>query len=139
MTLQGTSIDHVAIAVSDLESAIAHWEQLGAKLAHREIIEADGVDEALLLLAGSYIQLVSAARPDSTVARFIERRGEGLHHMGLRVPNCAEAISAARSMGFTPIDQVPRTGSRGTLVAFLHPKSANGTLIELVQEPVELP
>jgi len=127
-------IDHVAIAVGDMEAAVAWYEQvLGAAVAHREVVEPDGVEEVLLAVAESFIQLVAPTRPDSTVARFLERRGEGLHHVGYRVASCEEALAAAVAAGAVPIDQVPRPGSRGTTVAFLHPKSALGTLIELVE------
>lgn len=130
-----TEIDHVAIAVKDLEAAIAYYQKaFGATVDHREVVESDGVEEALLKVAESYIQLLTPTRPDSPVAKAIEKRGEGLHHIGYRVNNCAEALSAMIAAGATPIDKAPRPGSRGTTVAFMHPKGSFGTLIELVQE-----
>jgi methylmalonyl-CoA epimerase len=130
-----TEIDHVAIAVKDLEAAIAYYQNaFGATVDHREIVESDGVEEALLKVAESYIQLLTPTRPDSPVAKAIEKRGEGLHHIGYRVNNCAEALAAMIAAGATPIDKAPRPGSRGTTVAFMHPKGSFGTLIELVQE-----
>ncbi|MGC9156296.1 MAG: methylmalonyl-CoA epimerase [Ferrimicrobium sp.] len=129
-----TEIDHVAIAVTDLETAIQHYVALGGRVVHHERVESDGIDEVLLQVADSYIQLVSPYDQSSSVARFLERRGEGLHHIGLRVPDCATAIQELKAEGFELIDHVPRPGSRGTLVAFVHPQSANGTLIEIVQE-----
>ncbi len=130
-----TELDHVAIAVRDLDAAVGWYrEALGATVSHREVVEHDGVEEALLAVADSYVQLLTPSRPDSPVARFLERRGEGLHHVGYRVENCMEALAAAVAAGATPIDERPRPGSRGTSVAFLHPKSSFGTLIELVQE-----
>jgi methylmalonyl-CoA/ethylmalonyl-CoA epimerase len=130
-----TEIDHVAIAVNDLDAAVAYYtDTFGAQVAHRETVERDGVEEALLAVADSYIQLVSPIRDDSPVAKFLERHGEGLHHVGYRVTDCAKALDAVRASGGTPIDQAPRPGSRGTTVAFVHPKSSFGTLIELVQE-----
>ena len=130
-----TEIDHVAIAVRDLESAIDYYrDTYGATVAHRERIDSDGVEEALIAVAQSYIQLVSPTSPDSPVAKFLERRGEGLHHVGYRVADCAAALQAVRDTGGTLIDEAPRPGSRGTTVAFVHPKGAFGTLIELVQE-----
>jgi methylmalonyl-CoA epimerase len=130
-----TEIDHVAIAVRDLDAAIAWYaETLGATVVHREIVEHDGVEEALLAVADSYVQLLTPTRPDSPVAKSIERRGEGLHHVGYRVADCAAALDAAVAAGALAIDAAPRPGSRGTTVAFLHPKAAYGTLIELVQE-----
>ena len=129
------AIDHVAIAVGDLEAAIEYYRQtFGASVTHRERVDSDGVEEALIGVAGSYIQLVSPTRPDSPVARFLEHRGEGLHHVGYRVADCAAALDAVRRSGGRLIDEAPRPGSRGTTVAFVHPKGAFGTLIELVQE-----
>jgi methylmalonyl-CoA/ethylmalonyl-CoA epimerase len=130
-----TEVDHVAIAVRDLDAAIAwHAETLGAALEHREVVERDGVEEALLKVADSYIQLLTPTREDSPVARFLDTRGEGLHHVGYRVVDCAAALDQAVEAGAKAIDAAPRAGSRGTTVAFLHPKSAFGTLIELVEE-----
>jgi methylmalonyl-CoA/ethylmalonyl-CoA epimerase len=129
-----TEIDHVAIAVRDLDAAIEWYAQtLGATVTHREVVEADGVEEALLAVSDSFIQLLTPTRDDSPVAKAIEKRGEGLHHVGYRVADCGAALQAAVDAGATAIDSVPRPGSRGTTVAFLHPKSSFGTLIELVQ------
>ena len=130
-----TEIDHIAIAVKDLEAAIAYYQSaFGATVDHREVVESDGVEEALLKVAESYIQLLTPTRPDSPVAKAIEKRGEGLHHIGYRVNNCAEALASMIAAGATAIDKAPRPGSRGTTVAFMHPKGSFGTLIELVQE-----
>ena len=129
-----TEIDHVAIAVRDLEAAIDYYRRaFGAQVEHREIVERDGVEEAMLNVADSYIQLLTPTRDDSPVAKAIEKRGEGLHHIGYRVRDCAEALASMIAAGATPIDKVPRPGSRGTTVAFIHPKGSFGTLIELVQ------
>lgn len=130
-----TEIDHVAIAVNDLEAAVDYYQRaFGATIDHREIVERDGVEEVLLKVADSYIQLLTPTRPDSPVAKAIEKRGEGLHHVGYRVDDCAAAIEQLRAAGATLIDEAPRPGSRGTTVAFVHPKGSFGTLIELVQE-----
>jgi methylmalonyl-CoA/ethylmalonyl-CoA epimerase len=130
-----TDIDHVAIAVHDLEAAIAFYaEAFGAEVHHRETVESDGVEEALLKVGTSYIQLTRGTTPDSPISKFLEKRGEGIHHVGYRVENCAEALEAMVAAGATPLDKAPRPGSRGTTVAFIHPKGAFGTLIELVQE-----
>lgn len=130
-----TEIDHVAIAVRDLEAAIDYYERaFGATVTHREVVESDGVEEALLQVADSYVQLLTPTRPDSPVAKSLEKRGEGLHHIGYRVADCAEALASMVAAGATPIDTAPRPGSRGTTVAFIHPKGSFGTLIELVQE-----
>lgn len=130
-----TEIDHIAIAVNDLEAAIAYYQNaFGATVDHREVVDSDGVEEALLKVAESYIQLLTPTRPDSPVAKSLEKRGEGLHHIGYRVNNCAETLAAMIAAGATPLDKAPRPGSRGTTVAFIHPKGSFGTLIELVQE-----
>jgi methylmalonyl-CoA epimerase len=130
-----TEVDHVAIAVRDLDAAVAWYaETFGATVAHREVVERDGVEEALLAVADSYVQLLTPTRPDSPVAKYLETKGEGLHHVGYRVADCGEALRRAVASGARAIDAEPRPGSRGTTVAFLHPKTAFGTLIELVQE-----
>lgn len=130
-----TEIDHIAIAVRDLEAAIDYYQRaFGATVVHREIVETDGVEEALLKVAESYIQLLTPTRDDSPVAKAIDKRGEGLHHVGYRVNDAAAALASMVAAGATPIDKAPRPGSRGTTVAFIHPKGSFGTLIELVQE-----
>jgi methylmalonyl-CoA epimerase len=127
-------IDHVAIAVRDLEAAVTWYQDVfGASVEHREDVESDGVAEALLRVADSYIQLLTPTRDDSPVAKYLEKKGEGLHHVAYRVANCADALNAVKASGGQVIDEVPRPGSRGTTVAFVHPKGSFGTLIELVQ------
>jgi methylmalonyl-CoA epimerase len=130
-----TDIDHVAIAVRDIDAAIAWYaDTLGARVVHREDVVSDGICEALIKVGGSYIQLLTPTRDDSTVAAFLERRGEGLHHVAYRVANCAQALEAVKASGARVIDEVPRPGSRDTTIAFVHPASSFGTLIELVEE-----
>lgn len=130
-----TEIDHVAIAVNDLDAAIAWYgATFGATVDHRERVESDGVEEALLKVADSYVQLLTPTRDDSPVAKYLANKGEGLHHIGYRVADCAVALEAVKAQGGRVIDEVPRSGSRGTTVAFVHPKASFGTLIELVQE-----
>ena len=133
--MQLTEIDHVAIAVADLDAAIAYYQEtFGCTVAHRELIESDGVEEALLKVADSYVQLLTPTSDASPVAKYLANKGEGIHHVGYRVGNCAEALERVKAAGHRVIDEVPRPGSRGTTVAFVHPKGAFGTLIELVQE-----
>ena len=130
-----TEIDHVAIAVADLEAAIAYYQDtFDCTVDHREVIESDGVEEALLKVADSYVQLLTPTRDDSPVAKYLAKKGEGIHHIGYRVADCAEALDRVKAAGHRVIDDAPRPGSRGTTVAFVHPKTAFGTLIELVQE-----
>jgi methylmalonyl-CoA epimerase len=131
-----TEIDHVAIAVHDLDAAIDYYQRAyGVDVQHREVVERDGVEEALLRVADSYVQLLTPVRDDSPVAKYLERKGEGLHHVGYRVDSCAAALDRLKAEGFQLIDEEPRPGSRGTTVAFVHPKGAFGTLVELVEEP----
>jgi methylmalonyl-CoA epimerase len=131
-----TEIDHIAIAVPDLDAGIEYYrETFGATVDHREIVESDGVEEALLKVAESYVQLLTPTREDSTVAKWLNNRGgPGIHHVGYRVADCAAALDSVKRQGFRVLDDAPRPGSRGTTVAFIHPKDALGTLIELVQE-----
>lgn len=130
-----TEIDHVAIAVKDLDAAIAWYEEVfGAVVEHREVVESDGVAEALLKVADSYIQLLTPVSETSPVAKYLATKGEGLHHIGYRVADCAVALEAVKAAGGRVIDEKPRPGSRGTTVAFVHPKTSFGTLIELVQD-----
>lgn len=130
-----TEIDHVAIAVRDLPGAIDFYrETFGATVDHREVVDSDGVEEALLKVADSYIQLLTPTRDDSPVAAYLDRKGEGLHHIGYRVADCAVALQSVKDHGGRVIDEAPRPGSRGTTVAFVHPKTSFGTLIELVEE-----
>ena len=110
-----TEIDHVAIAVNDLEGAIAYYQEtFGAEVDHREVVEADGVEEALLKVADSYIQLLTPTRDDSPVAKYLEKKGEGLHHVGYRVADCGEALESGQGARARVIDEAPRPGSRGT-------------------------
>jgi methylmalonyl-CoA/ethylmalonyl-CoA epimerase len=130
-----TAVDHVGIAVADLQAAVTWYRMVfGAEVAQRERIDSDGVEEALIRIGDSYVQLLTPTRADSPVARFLEQKGEGIHHVGYRVDDCALSLQAAKRAGVKVIDERPRPGSRGTIVAFLHPKGAFGTLIELVQE-----
>lgn len=135
MTSHLTEIDHVAIAVRDLDAAVAYYrDTFGCEVEHRETIESDGVEEALLKVADSYVQLLTPIRDDSPVVKYLEKHGEGIHHVGYRVDDCAAALEQVKAQGHRVIDDVPRPGSRGTTVAFVHPKTAFGTLIELVEE-----
>jgi methylmalonyl-CoA/ethylmalonyl-CoA epimerase len=130
-----TEIDHVAIAVRDLEGAVDYYRATyGVEPVHREVVEKDGVEEVLLRVADSYIQLLTPVRDDSPVAKYLEKRGEGIHHVAYRVDDCAAALERVKRAGHQVIDEAPRPGSRNTTVAFVHPKTAFGTLIELVEE-----
>jgi methylmalonyl-CoA/ethylmalonyl-CoA epimerase len=130
-----TEIDHVAIAVRDLDDAVEYYRATyGVDPVHREVVDNDGVEEVLLRVADSYIQLLTPVRDDSPVAKYLDKNGEGIHHIAYRVDDCAAALDRVKREGHQVIDEAPRPGSRDTTVAFLHPKTAFGTLIELVQE-----
>jgi methylmalonyl-CoA/ethylmalonyl-CoA epimerase len=128
-------LDHVGIAVADLAAARTLYEQvLGLEVAHEEVIEDQGVHELLLRAGDAFVQLVAPLGPDTPVGRFLADRGEGLHHVGYAVPSVVAAVTDLRTQGVEVIDPAPRTGSGGTTIAFLHPKSMGGVLIELVEE-----
>jgi methylmalonyl-CoA/ethylmalonyl-CoA epimerase len=130
-------IDHVGYAVEDLEEAIRYHERLyGAQVAYRETMERDGVREALIAVGDSFLQLLEPIRDDSPVAKFLERNGgPGVHHVGYGVENVATTLDSLKDLGVRVVDDVPRHGSRGCMVAFLHPKGALGVLVELVEDP----
>jgi methylmalonyl-CoA/ethylmalonyl-CoA epimerase len=128
-------IDHVGIAVADLDAAVSEYSAaLGIEPIHREVVEDQGVEEVLFRAGSSYIQLVAALGPETPVGRFLQKRGEGLHHIGYRVADLASALDRLRENGMPLVDQFPRAGSRGTTVAFVHPRGFRGVLVELVQE-----
>lgn len=127
-------IEHVALAVSDLDQAIQLYRDVwGLTLEHREIVEDQGVEEAMLRIGESYIQLLSPLGDDTTVGRFIQKRGEGLHHIAYEVGDLEVALQKLKNEGVELIDESPRRGSRNTKVAFVYPKGNRGVLVELVQ------
>lgn len=129
-------IDHVGYAVTDLDAAVRYHERLyGAEVTHRERLERDGVDEALLAVGESYLQLLAPTRPDSPVGRFLARHGPGVHHVGYGVADVAATLADLQELGVRVVDDHPRPGSRGCTVAFLHPAGALGVLVELVEDP----
>ena len=134
-----TDVDHVGIAVEDLETAVEHYRRaLGLEPAHREVVEEQGVEEVLFRIGGSYIQLLGALGPESPVGRFLATRGPGVHHVAYRVDDVGATLERLRAEGVPLIDETPRPGSRGTTIAFVHPKGMGGVLVELVQEEQEL-
>ena len=129
-------VDHVALAVSDLSVSIEHYQRVwGLTLAHREVVAEQGVEEAMFRLGDTYLQLVAPLSPDTPVGRFIERRGEGLHHIAYEVEGIEAALASAREHELVLVDQEPRRGSRNTRVAFVHPRTNHGVLVELVEIP----
>ena len=125
----------MGIAVGDLDAAVEHYRRaFSVEPAHREIVPDQGVEEVLFRAGSSFIQLLGALGPQTPVGRFLEKRGEGLHHVGYRVPDVAAALARLRELGIRLVDEAPRPGSRGTTVAFIHPQGMGGVLVELVQE-----
>lgn len=130
-----TEIDHVGIAVRDLPAALdTYREAFDAVVDHREELIDDGVEVALLKVAESYVQLLAPTHDDSPLAAFLDERGEGIHHVGFRVDDVAATLDVLAEQGFALVDEEPRPGSRGTLIAFVHPRAMHGTLICLVEE-----
>jgi methylmalonyl-CoA/ethylmalonyl-CoA epimerase len=134
MAIELTDIDHVGISVEDLEAAVERYRAvLGVEPAHRERVEDQGVEEVLFPVGSSFIQLLGAVGPDSPVGRSLATRGPGIHHVAYRVRDVADALEHLRAEGIRLIDDTPREGSRNTLIAFVHPRSMDGVLVELVQ------
>lgn len=128
------AIDHVALAVADLDSALEHFRAVwGLVPSAREHVEDQGVEEALMSVGDSALQLVAPSGPDSTVARFIAKRGEGLHHIAFEVNDLAAALADLQAKGVELIDSEPRRGGGGRWVAFVHPHASHGVLLELIQ------
>jgi methylmalonyl-CoA/ethylmalonyl-CoA epimerase len=129
-------IDHVGIAVADLDDSVERYRRtLGVEPTHRERVEDQGVEEVLFAVGTSFIQLLGALGPDTPVGAFLSKRGPGVHHVAYRVDDIAATLARLRDEGVEPIDEVPRRGSRDTLIAFVHPKDMEGVLVELVQAP----
>jgi methylmalonyl-CoA epimerase len=127
-------IDHVGIAVDDLETSVESYRRtLGVEPTSRETVADQGVEEVLFAVGTSFIQLLGALGADTPVGRFLATRGPGVHHVAYRVDDVAVALSRLRSEGVRLVDQVPRRGSRDTMIAFVHPKAMGGVLVELVQ------
>ena len=127
-------IDHIGVAVDDLEEAVSLYsERLGMPVQHRETVEEQGVEAVLLGVGESHVELLSPLSPETAVGRFLERNGPGMHHVAYGTDDIESALEDARAAGLALIDERPRTGIRGSRVAFVHPKSTGGVLTELVQ------
>ena len=133
-----SNIDHVGVAVEDIDSALALYrDALGMPLVHRETITAQGVHAALLDVGDSHVELLQPIGPETAVAKFLARRGPGMHHIAYRVDDVEESLRALAAAGLRLIDERPRPGIRGSRVAFLHPTSTGGVLTEIVQPAPE--
>lgn len=128
------NLDHVAIAVADLDGVIAEYRrQYGVEPLYREVVEEQGVEEAMIPVGGSYVQLLRPLSDETPVGRFLTKNGPGLHHVAYAVPSIDAALAHLKSEGVRLIDEEPRIGGRGAKIAFVHPKELAGTLIELVE------
>ena len=127
-------INHVGIAVSELEPAIAHYSgQLGMDVVHRELLDDETIDAALMSAGEGRLELVAALAPDTPLGRFLARRGPGMHHIAYEVEDIDTALEQLRDGPLTLIDAVPREGIYGSRVAFLHPSANFGVLTEIVE------
>jgi methylmalonyl-CoA/ethylmalonyl-CoA epimerase len=129
-------IDHIGVAVADLEAAIVlHEQTYGMPLVHRETVTEQGVEAVLLDVGDSHVELLRPLSDDTPVGRFLAKRGPGLHHVAYGVDDVEATLAELRARGVRLIDESPRTGIRGSRVAFLHPAASGGVLTEIVQPP----
>jgi len=127
-------IHHVGVAVDDMDEAIRLYTSLfGAEVAHRTTSEHDGLEAAFLRAGDSEVELLRPLREDTPVGKFLARRGPGLHHLAVAVPDIDQALADAREQGLELIDETPRIGLHGSRIAFIHPRSVGGVLTELVE------
>jgi methylmalonyl-CoA/ethylmalonyl-CoA epimerase len=127
-------IHHVGVAVTDLDASIELYRSVfGAELVQRAANESEGLEAAFMRTGDGEVELMSATRDDSPVGKFLAKRGPGLHHVAYAVPDIDQALAQAREGGLELIDETPRRGMHGTLIAFIHPKSVGGVLTELVE------
>lgn len=128
-------IEHIGIAVNDLESSNLIFEKLLGVAAYKsEEVESEGVVTSFFNVGPNKIELLAATNPDSPIAKFIAKKGEGIHHIAFDVENIVLEIERLKKEGFVVLNEIPKKGADNKLVAFLHPKSTNGVLIELCQE-----
>jgi methylmalonyl-CoA/ethylmalonyl-CoA epimerase len=129
-----SALDHVGVAVSDLEAAISLYQgSFGMELVHRETVSEQGVEAVLLDVGDSHVELLRPTGPDTPVGKFLSARGEGLHHLAYRVDDIDAALDGLRERGIRLIDETARTGIRSSRVAFLHPRATGGVLTEIVE------
>ena len=127
-------VDHIGVAVEDLDAAIAlHERDYGMTLVHREVIDEQGVEAVLLDVGENHVELLRPLNGETPVGRFLAKRGPGLHHVAYQVSDVQATLDTLRGRGLRLIDETPRTGIRGSRVAFLHPASSGGVLTEIVQ------
>lgn len=129
-----TQIDHIGVAVEDLDASVQLYsELLGMPVEHRETVTEQGVEAVLLGVGDSHVELLSPLGPETPIGKFLAKRGPGIHHAAYRCDNVEKALELCKERGLRAIDEHPRRGIRGSLVAFLHPAGVGGVLTELVQ------
>jgi methylmalonyl-CoA/ethylmalonyl-CoA epimerase len=126
-------INHLGIATKSIDEALGFWNSLGLSSVHTETVEDQKVRVAMLPIGESRIELLEPTSDDSPISKFLEKRGGGIHHIAVEVDDIAFELEKLRSSGVRMIDETPRTGAEGCLVAFVHPSASNGVLLELVQ------
>ena len=131
--MQTSQIDHIGIAVKNIEEAAKLYTDLGLKIEGTEIVESQKVKVAFIGIGQSRIELLESTAPDGNIAKFIEAKGEGIHHIAVKVDNIEKALEELSAKGYQLIDKTPRIGAGGHQIAFLHPKSTKGVLLELSQ------
>ena len=129
-------IEHIGIATPRLDDALRFWrDALGLEVAHTEVVEEQGVRVAMLPMGEPRLELLEPTGTASPIAKFLEKRGPGIHHVAVRVPDIRAALARLKESGARLIDETPRVGAEGCLVAFVHPSAAGGVLLELVEHP----
>ena len=129
-------IDHLGIATKGIDEALKFWtDALGLENIHTEVVEDQKVRVAMLPIGESRIELLEPTSDDSPISKFLEKRGGGIHHIAVEVENIESALKQLKDKGMRLIDETPRVGAEGCLVAFVHPSSTGGVLLELVQTP----
>jgi methylmalonyl-CoA/ethylmalonyl-CoA epimerase len=129
-----TRIDHIGVAVEQLDAALELYrDNLELELAHREVVDEQGVEAVLLDVGENHVELLAPLSPDTPVGRFLAKNGPGLHHVAYQVDDIDGALGTLKAAGLKLIDEQPRTGIRGSRVAFLHPRSTAGVLTEIVE------
>jgi methylmalonyl-CoA epimerase len=129
-----SGLDHIGVAVESLSASLTLYRDLlGLVLLYEETVESDGVRVAVLELGGGHLELLEPTAPDTPVGRFLAKRGPGIHHVALRVRDCAAALAAVQDAGYAMLDTAPRPGAGGKQIAFVHPRSTGGVLLELCQ------
>jgi methylmalonyl-CoA epimerase len=133
MMMQTQRIDHVGIAVKSIDEAAKLYTDLGLKVEGTEVVESQKVKVAFIPIGESRIELLESTAPDGNIAKFIESKGEGIHHLAVKVDNLEKALEELAAKGYALIDKAPRVGAGGHKIAFVHPKATKGVLLELTE------